>query len=166
MMHWLLHSLRKIFIQGRLIRTYMVCLSAKRPDMTVAIKHGILKIQKQIENKKDRWDSGKPRRQQTTSCDVQIKVAIVNFWHIYVYHSGSYHWNLDDLDFDLARSLKVKSNCAVGLTICDFLLRYKSNYMSISHRLGNLKSWNLSDLDFDLSRSLKVKSDDVIRLAI
>ncbi len=32
-------------------------------------------------------DSGKPRRQETTLCDIQIKVVIINFRQIYVYHS-------------------------------------------------------------------------------
>ena len=44
--------------------------------------------------------------------------------------------NLGDLEFDLSRSLKVKSNGAVGLPIYEFLLVSNSNYMSNSHRLG------------------------------
>ncbi len=28
-------------------------------------------------HKKDRWDSGKPRRQQIVFCDIQIKVVIL-----------------------------------------------------------------------------------------
>ncbi len=44
--------------------------------------------------------------------------------------------NLGDLEFDLSRSLKVKSNGAVGLSIYDFLLVSNSNYMSKSRRLG------------------------------
>ncbi len=43
---------------------------------------------------------------------------------------------LGDLEFDLSRSLKVKSNGAVRLLIYDFLLVSNSNYMSNSHRLG------------------------------
>ncbi len=43
---------------------------------------------------------------------------------------------MGDLEFDLPRSLKVKSNGAVGLPIYDFLLVSNSNYMSNSHRLG------------------------------
>ena len=38
--------------------------------------------------------------------------------------------NLVDLEFDLLRSLRVKSNGAVGLSIYDFLLVSNSNYMS------------------------------------
>ncbi len=45
-----------------------------------------------------------------------------------------------DLEFDLSRSLKVKSNGAVGLPINDFLLVSNSNYMSNSHRLGVIAS--------------------------
>ncbi len=44
--------------------------------------------------------------------------------------------NLGDLDFDLSRSLKVRSNGAVGLPIYDFLLMSNSNYVSNWHRLG------------------------------
>ena len=35
--------------------------------------------------------------------------------------------NLGDLDFDLSRSLKVKSNGAIGLPIYGFLLMFNSN---------------------------------------
>ncbi len=38
-------------------------------------------------NKKDHWDSGKPRRQQTTLCDIQINVTIIKLCQIFVYHS-------------------------------------------------------------------------------
>ena len=41
---------------------------------------------------------------------------------------------MNDLEFDLSRSLKVKYDGAVGLPIYDFLLVYNSNYMPISHR--------------------------------
>ena len=44
--------------------------------------------------------------------------------------------NMGDLDFNLSRSPKVKSNGAVGFPIYDFLLVSNSNQMSISHRLG------------------------------
>ncbi len=37
-------------------------------------------------NKKDRWDSGKPRRQQIFFCDIQIKV-VISPRQIYVYHT-------------------------------------------------------------------------------
>ncbi len=37
-------------------------------------------------DKKDRWDSGKPRRQQILFCDIQIKV-VINHRQIYVYHT-------------------------------------------------------------------------------
>ncbi len=46
--------------------------------------------------------------------------------------------NLSDLDFDLSRSLKVKSNGAVGLSMYEILLMSNSNPMSISHRLGDI----------------------------
>ena len=40
------------------------------------------------------------------------------------------------LEFDLSRSLKVKSSGVVGLPIYDFRLVSNSNYMSDAHRLG------------------------------
>ncbi len=39
-----------------------------------------------IVNKKDHWDSGKPRRQQSPFCDIQIKV-VISHRLIYVYHT-------------------------------------------------------------------------------
>ncbi len=42
---------------------------------------------------------------------------------------------MGDLEFDLSRSLKVKSNGAIRLPIYDFPLVSNSNYMSNSHRL-------------------------------
>ncbi len=44
--------------------------------------------------------------------------------------------NMSDLEFDLSRSLKVKSNGAGGLPVYDFLLAPNSNYGSNLHRLG------------------------------
>ena len=44
--------------------------------------------------------------------------------------------NMSDLDFDPSRSLKIKSNDAVGLPIYDFLFVSDSSYMPISGRLG------------------------------
>ncbi len=46
-------------------------------------------------------------------------------------------WNPSNLGFDLSRSLKVKSNGAVGLYIYDFVSVSNSNHMSISHRFGD-----------------------------
>ncbi len=43
---------------------------------------------------------------------------------------------LNDLEFDLSGSLKVKSNGAVGFPIYDILLMYNSNHVSISRRLA------------------------------
>ncbi len=46
-----------------------------------------LKLQKKKKiNKKYRWDSGKPRRQQILFCDIQIKV-VIRHRQIYVYHT-------------------------------------------------------------------------------
>ncbi len=54
--------------------------------------------------------------------------------------------NRGDLEFDLSRSLKVKSNGAVGLSTYDSLLVSNSNYMSNSHRLGVIATQNFSYL--------------------
>ena len=43
---------------------------------------------------------------------------------------------MTNLEFDLSRSLNVKSDGAVRLDIYDFLLASNSNYMSNWHRLG------------------------------
>ncbi len=51
---------------------------------------------------------------------------------------------MGDPDFDLSRSLKIKSNGAVGLPIYDFLLVSNSNHMSISRRLRDITSWKFS----------------------
>ncbi len=75
-----------------------------------------------IPNKKDRWDSGKLRRQQILFCDIQIKLVISSI----PYRSATTQ-NLSDLDFDLSRSLKVKFDSAIGLNIYGFILMFNSN---------------------------------------
>ncbi len=65
-------------------------------------------------------------------------------------------------DFDLSRSLKVKSDGVIGLSTYGFLSMVNSN---LGHNLAPLRNRTL-DLDFDLSRSLKVKSDGAVRLPI
>ncbi len=78
-------------------------------------------------NNKDRWDSGEPRRQQTPFCDIQIKV-VINCWHISVPYRSPTTQNVSDLDFDLSRSFKVKSNGATKLPVYDdFLFIFNSN---------------------------------------
>ncbi len=44
------------------------------------------KEERKQQNKKDRWGSGKPRRQQILSCDIQIKL-VISRKQIYVYHT-------------------------------------------------------------------------------
>ncbi len=81
-------------------------------------------------NKKDHWDSGKPRRKQILFCDIQIKVWISRRQiYYYVYHTDLLPLKiLSDLDFDLSRSLKVKfDHSAIGLPIYGFLLMFNSN---------------------------------------
>ncbi len=46
--------------------------------------------------------------------------------------------NMCDLDFDLSRSLKVKCNGALRLSIYEFLLVSNSNHMSICQRLHDI----------------------------
>ncbi len=82
-------------------------------------------------NKKDRWESGKPRRQQTTFCDTQIKVVILLLVNISIPCKFPSTQNPSDLDFDLPGSLKVKSGDVIGLVINDFLLMINSNIGSL-----------------------------------
>ncbi len=70
-------------------------------------------------NKKDRWDSGKPHRQQVLFFDSQINICIL-------YRSATTQ-NLSDLDFDPPRSLKVKFDTGIGLPISSFLLLINRN---------------------------------------
>ncbi len=72
---------------------------------------------------------------------------------------------MSDLEFDLSRSLKVKSD-VIGLSLYAFLLMFNSNIWPNSAPLQDIRLYNLSDLGFDLSRSLKVKYDGVIGLSI
>ena len=74
--------------------------------------------------------------------------------------------NLSDLEFDLSRSLKVKCDDVIGLSLYAFLLMFNSNIWPDSAPLQDIRLQNLSDLEFNLSRSLKVKSDTVIGLPI
>ena len=66
-------------------------------------------------------------------------------------------WNLSDLDFDLSRSLKVKSNGAVGLSIYEFLLMFNSNQISISHHLGDICIWKFSPYLLSLGQNFADK---------
>ena len=59
-------------------------------------------------NKKDHWDSGNRAHQQTTVYDIQIKVVILLLANISIPCRSPSTQNLNDLDFDLSRSLKVK----------------------------------------------------------
>ncbi len=83
---------------------------------------------------------------------------LAHLWHINLQ-------NLNDLDFDLSRSLNVKCDSVIGLPIYDFLLMFNSDLGPNSAPLLDIRLQNLSDLESDLSRSLKVKCDNVIGLA-
>ncbi len=62
--------------------------------------------------------------------------------------------NLNDLDFDLSRSLRVKCDGAIGLPIYDFSYIYVKSYTwPNATPLRDINLRNLSYLDIDLSRS-------------
>ena len=61
--------------------------------------------------------------------------------------------NINDLEFDLSRSLKVT---------VDFLLVNNSKYMHICCISCDTAIGNMHNLEFDLSRSLKVKVNGAI----
>ncbi len=67
---------------------------------------------------------------------------------------------MGDLDFDLSRSLKMKSDYVIGLPMCAFLLMANSNIGFNLAPLRDMTLWNLSDLDFDLSRPIVMVSFD------
>ncbi len=74
--------------------------------------------------------------------------------------------NVSDLEFDLSRSLKVKCEGAIRLTIYGFLLMFNSNIGPNLAPLQDIRLQNLDDLEFDLSRSLNVKSNGAFGLPI
>ncbi len=61
--------------------------------------------------------------------------------------------NWSDLDFDISRSLKVKYDSVIGLTIYAFLSMF--NIWPNSAPLKVKRLQNLTDLEFVLSRSLR-----------
>ncbi len=79
--------------------------------------------------------------------------------------------NLCDLDFDLSRSLKVKCDGVIGLSLYGFLLIYirLSNHISISHRLAliviqNAFSYTLSlGPNYEKSKCTKWSQTDLER---
>ncbi len=65
----------------------------------------------------------------------------------------------EGIEFEHSRSLKVKSDGAVGLIkICYFLSVPNSNIWPNWASLRDASLHNVSHLDFDLSRSLKLSS--------
>ncbi len=71
-----------------------------------------------------------------------------------------------DLDFDLWRSLKVKSDGAIGLPLYGFLLVFNSNIWPSLVCLQDLTTLKFRVLEFDLSMSLTVKSNGSVGLHI
>ena len=59
-----------------------------------------------------------------------------------------------DLDFDFSRSLKAKSNGAVGLPIYDILLVSNSKYVSMCRRLGVIATGNFFPISFHWAKIL------------
>ena len=59
---------------------------------------------------------------------------------------------MQELEFDVSRSLKVKVDGAIGKPTYDFLLVNNSNYMPIISILRDITTQNMHDFEFDLSR--------------
>ncbi len=57
---------------------------------------------------------------------------------------------MSGLEFDLTRSLKVKCDYVIGLSLYAFLLMFNSNIWPNSALLQDIRLRNLSDLEFDL----------------
>ena len=70
---------------------------------------------------------------------------------------------MQDLEFEIWRSLKVKVDGAVKKPTYDYLLENNSKYMPICSILRVIATQNMHDLEFDLSRSLKVKVNGAIK---
>ncbi len=84
-------------------------------------------------------------------------------------HNGQiYYYSISDLNFDLSKLLKVKSDSTDELPnpTYNFLLVFNSNKWRSNtqphYDIPPVRLQNLSNLDFDLSRLPKVKCDDVI----
>ena len=117
-------------------------------------------------NKKDRWDSRKPRPPINSllghpASGGNTKLATICIRYIFLTTQ-----RLSDLDVDLSGSLKVTFDSVIRLSIYGFLLMINSNIWPNSAPLRDIRLWNPHDLDFDLSRSLKTKNDCVIGLPI
>ncbi len=72
--------------------------------------------------------------------------------------------NLGDLEIDLCRSHKAKSDGAVGLLIYDFLSVFKSKMWPNAPLLLDIRLRHLSDLKYDLSLSVKGRCDGAIAI--
>ncbi len=78
-------------------------------------------------NKKDRWDSGKPRRLHKPflwHIDYRGNKILANICITYMSPTTQ---NLSEVDFDLSRSLKVKCHGVIGLAIYGFLWMANGN---------------------------------------
>ncbi len=94
---------------------------------TLAILSPHCEFLHQLNNKKDRWDSGKPHL-PTNSLRWYPDEGDSNLLtNICIKYRSPTTQNLSDLDFDLSRSLKVKCDSAIGLPIYAFLLMFISN---------------------------------------
>ena len=78
-------------------------------------------------NKKDRWDSGKPCLPTKYQCDIQINVKYILLGNIFTTYCSSITQYVNDLDFDLSSSLKVKYDGAIEHPIYGFPLLFNTN---------------------------------------
>ncbi len=101
-----------------------------------------------METRKTSGTAENPTHKQTTFRDIQIKVVILLLANISIPCRSPSTQNQSD--FDLSRSLKVKSDGVIGLAIYGFLLMVNSNIGPNCSPLRYIRLLNLCDLDFDL----------------
>ena len=107
-----------------------------------------------------------PARQQNPFGDIQIKVVILLLANISIPCSSPSIQNQSDLDFDLSRWVKVKTD-VIGVAIYGFLLMVNSNIEPNSAPfLRDIMLWNPSDLDLTFPGHSRSKRHGVIGLAI
>ncbi len=106
-----------------------------------------------------------PARQQNPFGDIQIKVVILLLANISIPCSSPSIQNQSDLDFDLSRWVKVKTD-VIGVAIYGFLLMVNSNIEPNSATLRDIILWNPSDLDLTFPGHSRSKRHGVLGLAI
>ncbi len=102
-----------------------------------------------------------PARQQTTFCDIPIKVVILLLANISISYRSPSTQNQSDLDFDLSRSFKDKGDNVTGLAIYGCLLMVNSNIGPNSAPLRDIEIRVTLTLTFQChSRSIVIMSLD------